>query len=67
MRPRLCQPWRSGEGVSAGQVGIVKPADSVAHRVPGDEPVKALVIWAPGGETERIAQNFNQRPIGGER
>ena len=49
--------------IEPGQVGIVKPGDTVGHRVPGDEPVKALVIWAPGGEVERIAQNFNQRPI----
>ena len=49
--------------VGPGEIGIVRPEDAVAHRVPGDEPVKALVIWAPGGEAERIAQNFNQRPI----
>ena len=49
--------------VGPGQVGIVKPGDAVAHRVPGDEPVEALVIWAPGGETARIAAGFNERPI----
>ena len=53
--------------VGPGEVGIVKPGDAVAHGVPGEEPVRALVIWAPGGEAERIAQNFNQRPIGQDR
>lgn len=46
-----------------GDVGIVRPGDSVVHRVPGDEPVKALVIWAPGGEADRIAPGFQQRPV----
>ena len=49
--------------VGPGEVGIVKPGDAVAHRVPGDEAVKALVIWAPGGEVGRIAPGFNVRPI----
>ena len=49
--------------VGPGMVAIVRPEDSVAHRVPGDEPVKALVIWAPGGEVGRIAQSFIERPI----
>ena len=44
-------------------MGIVRPGDEVGHRVPGDEPVEALVIWAPGGEVERIAAGFNVRPI----
>jgi mannose-6-phosphate isomerase-like protein (cupin superfamily) len=46
-----------------GDVGIVRPGDSVVHRVPGTEPVKALVIWAPGGEADRIAPGMQQRPI----
>ena len=28
------------------------------HRVLSDEPVRALVIWAPGGEAQRIARFF---------
>jgi quercetin dioxygenase-like cupin family protein len=46
-----------------GGVAIVKPGDTVSHEVVGDEPVKALVIWAPGGEAERIASVFEVRPI----
>lgn len=49
--------------LAPGQVGIVKPGDSVEHRVPGDEPVRAVVVWAPGGEVERIAPGFEERPI----
>ena len=46
-----------------GMVGIVRPGDGVIHRVLSDVPVKALVIWAPGGEADRIAGNFRQRPV----
>jgi len=49
--------------LTAGMVGIVKPADTVIHRVVGQSPVKVLLIWAPGGEVERLAQRFRQRPI----
>lgn len=46
-----------------GGVGIVRPGDEVVHRVVGDAPVRALVIWAPGGEVDRIAPGMQQRPI----
>ena len=49
--------------LTPGMVGIVKPADTVIHRVVGQTPVKMLLIWAPGGEVERLAQRFRQRPI----
>ncbi len=38
-----------------GMVGIVRPEDTVAHRVLSDEPVRTLVIWAPGGELQRFS------------
>lgn len=41
--------------VEPGMVGVVKSGDEVIHRVLGDEPVKALVLWVPGGEADRIA------------
>lgn len=44
-----------------GMAGIVRPEDTVAHRVRGDEPVRALVVWAPGGEADRLG--FNERPL----
>jgi uncharacterized cupin superfamily protein len=49
-----------------GMVGIVRPGDEVIHRVASSVPVRALVIWAPGGEVARIAPAFQQRPIGAD-
>jgi quercetin dioxygenase-like cupin family protein len=46
-----------------GMVGIVRPGDRVAHGVNSTDPVRALVVWAPGGEADRIAPYFDQRPI----
>lgn len=46
-----------------GMVGLVKPSDTVIHRVVGQTPVKLLLIWAPGGEVDRLAQRFRVRPI----
>jgi quercetin dioxygenase-like cupin family protein len=48
-----------------GMVGVVKPTDEVAHRVLGDGPVKAVVMWVPGGESDRIAPADRWTPIGG--
>jgi mannose-6-phosphate isomerase-like protein (cupin superfamily) len=50
--------------IGAGGVAVVRPGDTVVHRVVGDTPVRALVIWAPGGEVARIAPAFRERPIG---
>jgi quercetin dioxygenase-like cupin family protein len=41
--------------IEPGMVGVVRPADEVLHRVLSDVPVKALVLWVPGGEADRIA------------
>jgi len=49
--------------LSPGMVGIVRPSDTVTHEVIGDEPVKAVVIWAPGGEVDRLRQVFPERPV----
>ncbi len=49
--------------LTPGMVGIVRTGDTVVHRVVGDEPVKALVIWAPGGEIDGIARNLRETPI----
>lgn len=37
-----------------GSVGVVRPGDTVIHRVTSTTPVRALVIWAPGGELARV-------------
>jgi quercetin dioxygenase-like cupin family protein len=51
--------------IEPGMVGVVRQGDEVIHRVLGDGPVKALVLWAPGGEAARIAPPDRWRPIGG--
>jgi quercetin dioxygenase-like cupin family protein len=50
--------------LTPGMVGIVRPGDEVVHRVLSQGPVKALVIWAPGGEVARIAPGFEQKAVG---
>lgn len=47
-----------------GMVGIVRPGDTVVHRVPGAEAVRAVVIWTPGGEADRLAPGFRVRSLG---
>jgi mannose-6-phosphate isomerase-like protein (cupin superfamily) len=51
--------------IEPGMVGVVRQGDEVAHRVLSDGPVRALVLWAPGGEAARIAPPERWRPIGG--
>ncbi|MCZ6643099.1 MAG: cupin domain-containing protein [Gammaproteobacteria bacterium] len=52
--------------LTAGMVGIVRPEDRVTHNVIGDTPVKAVVVWAPGGEVDRIRGAFpNERVFDG--
>ena len=41
-----------------GMVGVTRVNDSVAHAVLSDEPVKALVIWLPAGEADRLLDEF---------
>jgi quercetin dioxygenase-like cupin family protein len=53
--------------LTPGMVGIVRPGDEVVHRVLSQGPVKALVIWAPGGEVARIAPGFEQKAVGPSR
>lgn len=49
--------------LTPGMVGMVRTGDRVVHRVVGDAPVRALVIWAPAGEVERIAGGLRERAI----
>jgi quercetin dioxygenase-like cupin family protein len=51
--------------LTPGTVGIVRPEDTVSHEVVGGEAVRALVIWAPGGEVDRLREVFDERPVGG--
>lgn len=47
-----------------GMVGVVKPTDEVMHRVL-EAPVKAVVIWVPGGEGDRVQPADRWRQLGG--
>lgn len=40
-----------------GEVGFVKPGDTVKHDVLTDVPVKAVVIWVPGGESDLLIEH----------
>jgi hypothetical protein len=46
-----------------GMVGVVKQGDTVAHQVASTVPVRAVLVWAPGGEADRLAQMFKARPV----
>jgi len=52
-----------GARLTPGMVGIVRPGDTVEHIVEVDEPTRVLVIWAPGGEADRILSRANTRKI----
>lgn len=42
--------------LTTGMIGIVRPGDHVRHIVPksASGPAKLLIMWAPGGEAERL-------------
>ncbi len=40
-----------------GEAGYLKPGDKVVHRVLSEGPVKALVIWVPGGEADAMVEH----------
>lgn len=46
-----------------GMIGIVRPEDSVEHRVVSEGPVRALAVWAPGGEVARLRERFTVEPV----
>lgn len=49
------------ETLGPGDLGFVRPPSRVNHRTdPDGPPVKALVIWAPGGEGTRIVETWRR-------
>ena len=49
------------EILGPGDLGFVRPPSEVNHITsPDGGPVRALVIWAPGGEGTRIAGNWRR-------
>ena len=43
--------------LNPGDVGFVNPGDKVKHSVLSDMPVKAVVIWLPGGEADALVEH----------
>jgi hypothetical protein len=50
-----------------GMTGVVRSGQEVIHRPAGGRPVRALVLWSPGGELARIAPGFTACGSQGER
>ena len=49
--------------LTPGTVGIVRPGDQVRHHATNGTDVKLLVIWAPGGNTERFSPAEGTKPL----
>jgi mannose-6-phosphate isomerase-like protein (cupin superfamily) len=51
--------------LNPGDVGFLNAGDQIRHSVLSEEPVKALVIWVPGGEAEALIKHagFKSEPI----
>jgi quercetin dioxygenase-like cupin family protein len=47
-----------------GMAGVVRPEDEIVHRVL-EGPVKAVVLWVPGGEGDRIQPPERWTRLGG--
>ena len=43
--------------LNPGDLGYVNPGDTVRHSVLSDVPVKAVVIWLPGGEADTLVEH----------
>tara|TARA_B100001123_G_C15007979_1_gene906329 strand:+ start:29 stop:538 length:510 start_codon:yes stop_codon:yes gene_type:complete len=43
--------------LNPGDLGFVQPGDQVRHSVLSDSPVKAVVIWLPGGEAAALVEH----------
>lgn len=52
--------------LAPGEVGFVKPGDSVKHAVLSDVPVKAVVIWVPGGEADLLVEHAGFEVVAAE-
>jgi quercetin dioxygenase-like cupin family protein len=53
--------------LSPGMVGLVRKGETVTHRAASSTPVRALVIWTPGGEAERLIASMGvgpKKPVG---
>lgn len=46
-----------------GELGIVKPGDTVTHSVHSEGPATVLTIWVPGGEGAPAFSGLPSRPV----
>lgn len=49
--------------LGVGEIGIVKPGDTVTHSVHGDGAATVLTIWVPGGASTPAFAGMPSRPI----
>lgn len=49
--------------LAPGEVGIVKPGDTVTHSVHGDGAATVLTIWVPGGAGAPAFSGIPSRPV----
>jgi len=47
--------------LTAGMACLVPASTTTHHKVTSKEPVRALVIWAPGGEEKRIVERWQKK------
>jgi len=47
--------------LTAGMACLVPANSTTHHKVTSKEPVRALVIWAPGGEEKRITEQWEKK------
>jgi quercetin dioxygenase-like cupin family protein len=47
--------------LTAGMAALVPANSTTHHKVTSKEPVRALVIWAPGGEEKRIVERWQKQ------
>ena len=47
--------------LTAGMACLVPANSTTHHKVTSKGPVHALVIWAPGGEEQRVVENWQKR------
>jgi quercetin dioxygenase-like cupin family protein len=47
--------------LTAGMAALVPANTTTHHKVTSKQPVHALVIWAPGGEEQRIVEHWQKK------
>lgn len=48
--------------LNPGDVGFLNAGDQIRHSVLSEDPVKAVVIWLPGGEADALIEHAGFKP-----